>query len=142
MSLFDFSKDYSTNNVLPEGWYEVVIEKAEYKASKIDGTEYLNVMFKTATNQKIFSMYNVFNKSDVARSIAMGNLKEILISQSTDPLKLTKVSKEDLITLLVNGGPLMIAVSIQENNFGKQNVVKKYKSVEKKEEKKVKEIPF
>lgn len=128
---FNFTKEYKTsdNSPLPEGWYEVLIEKAYYKISKA-GDEYLNLQFSTLNNRKIFGIYNVFNKSDDSRNIAMANLKDILIAQGTDVKKLESVSKDDLLSLLTSGGSLMIAVSIVTDSYGEKNKIKKYKAVE------------
>lgn len=126
--MLDFTKSYETNTILPDGWYEARVELAEYKTSKNTGVDYLNIMFKTDKNQTVFNMYNIFNKSDIARNIAMGAVKLILEFQGYDVSKLGDISKEKLLELLNNGGPLQIELGNKTDDFGTKNTIKKYKA--------------
>jgi hypothetical protein len=129
----DFTKDYSTNSVLAEGWYDVYVDGAEYKTSKSTNVDYLNLKLKTKEGKVIFGMYNLFNKNDIARNIALNDIKTILTLQGSDVAKLKSVSKDDLLELLTNNKIFQVALSVVENEFGKQNRIKKYKESEVKE---------
>jgi hypothetical protein len=126
MSL-DFTKEYDSKgfSVMPCGTYTATVEKAEYKASKKDGTEYLSLMFRFDNNRVVFNIYNIFNKNDTARNVAMGELKQLLIAQGTDVAKLASVTKESLVQLLTNGGKIDVEVGIREDSFGEKNTIKK-----------------
>jgi len=145
---FDFTQNYETDNVLAEGWYDVYVDAAEYKTSKTSGIDYLNLKFKNRSGAVLFNIYNVFNKNDTARNIAIGDIKKILTLQGSDIAKLKTVSKEELLELLVSPRYFQVALTVFEDSYGKKNKIKKYKEIEVAEIKKVQDgvisedIPF
>jgi len=132
--MFNFKTVQENDSLLPDGMYEAKIEGAEYKDSKKDGTPYLNLKFKilgpSHKGMFLFSIYNIFNKNDQARNIALRDIKKILKAQRYDVEKLDNVSKEKLTEMLLSGKQIQIAVGNVTDSFGPKNKITKYLELE------------
>lgn len=112
--------------VLPEGWYNAVISKADVQATK-DGTgQYIKVRYDitgpTHQGRVVFGNLNIRNASVKAEEIGRQQLGEIMRA-----IGLAKVTDTDQLI----GGNLLIKVSIRPANgqYGEQNEVKGFKAM-------------
>lgn len=127
----DFDQDFEEQKpVLLEGYYQMYIHQADYKKSKKDDTEYLNVLFRTDLGAGVFNIYNIFNKSDQARKIAMGNVKTILLAQGYNKEEIKNLDKFKLLELLEMGRDLNVYVGVVKYNAKDKNVVLKVEAIQ------------
>lgn len=148
----DFSQEFEQPNlVLQDGTYQMYIHNAEYKASKKDGTEYLNVLFRAEAGGGAFNIYNIFNKNDQARNIAMAAVKNILLAQGYNKEELKSLDKFKLLEMLEMGKDLNVTLATDHYNGRQKNVVLKvepmsgkFKAIKRKVQKDTddSEIPF
>lgn len=144
--MFNFTEVKNDFGILPDGIYSAKIDLAEFKESQKDGVKYLSLRFSITgpeyAGRKIFQIYNVFNKNDQARNIAMTEVKKILDAQGYDTSKLNKVSPDDLLAMITSGKEIMIGVSNRTDSFGEKNVIKKYSKKETASTPNLGKIPF
>jgi hypothetical protein len=115
----------STNSYepLPEGWYPVVIQTAELKATK-DGTgSYISIKYGLSGSARtVYGNINIRNQSQKAEEIGRQNLGEIMRA-----IGLSRVTDSDELI----GGNLMIKLVIKDDQtYGRKNEVKGYKAIE------------
>jgi hypothetical protein len=115
----------STNSYepLPEGWYPVVIQTAELKATK-DGTgSYISIKYGLSGSARtVYGNINIRNQSQKAEEIGRQNLGEIMRA-----IGLSRVTDSDELI----GGNLMIKLVIKDDEkYGRKNEVKGYKAIE------------
>ena len=128
--MFDFTKEYNGEfKALEEGKYDLLIESAQFKAPKNGGNDYLEIVFCTDKNRKIFSIKNVFNANDMARNIAMAQLKELLVACGHDVSVLKDATKEKVISMIV-GKTVNAYVTVRpaQNGFKESNDTAKYEA--------------
>jgi|GEM_PF-5518095 len=129
--MFDLTKEYSSNDLMVAGWYPAYIEKAEWKKSKTNVVnEYLSLQLRITgdkyNNKVVFHMLNLINVSEIARNIAMHDLKLMMIALGKEP---KNISKEEVIPAILNQ-PLKIKVGIKKDaEFGDKNDVKSFDSM-------------
>lgn len=127
----NFDQEFEQPNlVLQDGTYQMYIHNAEYKASKKDGTEYLNVLFKAEAGAGAFNIYNIFNKNDQARNIAMAAVKAILLAQGYNKEEFKTLDKFKLLEMLEMGRDLNVKLSSEEYNGNSKNIVVKVEPIE------------
>lgn len=117
-------------SLIPDGWYDSFIEKAEFKASA-NGTEYLNITYRITgdrhNNRVVFDIMNICHEKEQVRNIALRGIKAILISSGATVLKFS--SKENLVTALLKCR-CQIKLGNKTDNFGPKNTVKGYAMLE------------
>ena len=129
MSLFDLT-EIKTNDgdyaPLPAGKYAAHIDRAEWRATKA-GPDALNIMFKLdETGRTVWNMYNLFNDSEVARNIALSDLKGLLLASGYNEDALKFESKEDLMEkVLACRCTLRLSVK-KSSEWGDKNEIKGY----------------
>lgn len=127
----NFDQDFEQKApVLNDGVYQMYIHSADYKKSKKDDTEFLNVLFRTELGASAYNIYNIFNKSDTARNIAMGNVKTILLAQGYNKEELKSLDKFKLLEMLEMGRDLNVKLSSEEYNGNSKNIVVKVEPIE------------
>lgn len=116
--------------LLPNGEYPVIIEKAEWKVSQNSGSEYLNVMFsvigESHNGRKIFNIYNLLHAKEQVKNIALSDLKKLLVAAGVDEMNFN--SKESLIEALL-GLRVNLKVGQRVDSYGEKNIVKGYSPV-------------
>lgn len=129
-STVEVTDDFGT---VPTGWYPAFVDKVEWKTSK-SGDEYLNVMWKlfgdNYANRVVFDTLNLFNKSEVAKNIAMASVKKILTANNVAEDKMNFATKEELAAALFSARN-MVYLKIQKSEaYGDKNTVSNYKVLE------------
>lgn len=125
MSLLDLSGVEENNNVLPEGTYSVMVEKAELVPTKTGG-EMIKIQYKViegkGTGRSVFAQYNIKNANPEAAQIGLGQLKTMMKAFGhPNPNKLE--TTQELVGL--KG---VVSVKIEEDKgYGEQNRIKSYK---------------
>lgn len=110
---------------LPDGWYSVIINKAEIKSTKEGSGQYINLRYDITgpTNQGriVFSNINIKNKSSVAEEIGRQALGGIMRA-----IGLSKVDDTDQLI----GGNLEIKLSTRtQEGYEPSNEVRSYRAV-------------
>lgn len=111
---------------VPEGWYDVVISKADVKATK-DGTgQYISICYDitgpTHQGRKVFGIVNIRNKSAQAQNIGVQQLGSIMRS-----IGIARVDDTDQLI----GGQLQIKVTIRkQEGYDPSNDVRGFKAIE------------
>ncbi len=131
--MFDLTKKIeSSNDPLVEGYYQVVVEKAEWKSSKNNPqNEYVNLKYKVtgeeSRNRVFFSMLNLINSNETARNIAMSELQNMCLAMGAkmEQLNLTK----DQIIPAILDRPMIVKLAIKEDSYGKKNVIREYREI-------------
>lgn len=113
-------------DVLPEGWYNATITKADIQATK-DGTgQYIKVRYDitgpTHQGRVVFGNLNIRNASVKAEEIGRQQLGELMRS-----IGLAKVTDTDQLI----GGNLQIKVAIRpaSGQYGESNEIKGFKAI-------------
>ena len=113
-------------DLIPDGWYNAVIEKAELKDTKDYTGKYIDISYKITgpaqENRLVFGNVNIQSKSEKAEEIGLGQLRQIAAA-----LGLASISDTEQ---LVNR-PVSIKVGIKKGNEGysDKNDVKAWKSL-------------
>ena len=130
MSMLNFNAaDHSpstANEPVPDGWYKVVIDESEMKATKTGGGQYLQIRFNIIegqfANRKVFTRLNLINSNETAVSIAQSDLSAIChavkVMQINDSVQLHNI-------------PLQIKVVVKaaDGQYGASNEVKGYDDI-------------
>lgn len=111
---------------LPVGWYTVMAEKAEVKATKAGNGSYLNIQFTVLDeeyqNRKVFAMITMANPSEKAVAVGMRQLSAL--SRAVDQMQLT--DSADLLNKV-----LEIKLKVEDDsNYGPSNKVTGYRALE------------
>lgn len=128
-------KGKSEFGVLPAGWYQACITKAEIRPTK-DGTgKYINTTFTITgheySGRMVFHMYNLENKNPKAVEIAEQQVASALIEIGYKDEKLRAITLEEIPGMLINKS-VGIKLKIQVDTsgvYGDKNVVVGYKQV-------------
>jgi len=131
--MFNLKDVKSTNEPLPPGLYGALVTNSEFKSTKNNDGEYLNVEFtitdKEYTGRKVFQTYNLINKNPTAVNIALQQLKSLLIETGCDEAKLGNLDKQMIIDLIAHK-KVGIRVKIQTSpGYDDKNVVSGYKAI-------------
>lgn len=126
-NLRELPDSQSEFNLIPAGWYEAQIEKAELCQSK-KGGEYIKLMFSitgpTHANRKLFANLNVKNDNPKAEEIGRRSLGEIMRAIGISRM----IDTDELINNTIE-----IKVSCRINNWQgekkEENVIKAYRSL-------------
>lgn len=113
-------------DVLPAGWYNVCIVKAEIKRTKHGTGQYIAIRYDvtgpTHQGRCVFGNLNIKNETPKAEEIGRQNLGDIMRA-----IGLARVTDTDQLI----GGNLSIKLAIkQDDTFGEGNEVKGYKALE------------
>lgn len=113
-------------DLLPPGWYQASITKAELKATKDGSGQYIALRYDITgpshQGRVVFGNLNIKNRSVKAEEIGRQQLGELMRS-----IGLARVQDTDQLI----GGQLQIKVAIQEgsNGYEARNEVKGYKAM-------------
>lgn len=113
-------------DLLPAGWYNSKITKAELKNTKSGTGTYINVRYDitgpTHQGRVVFGMINITNQNPKAEEIGLQQLGELMKA-----IGLTRVEDTDQLI----GGETQIKVSVKAANgdFDASNDVKGFKSI-------------
>lgn len=118
----------SENNydLLPAGWYNVKITKAELKDTKSGTGSYINVRYDitgpTHQGRVVFGMINITNQNPKAEEIGRQQLGELMRA-----IGLARVEDTDQLI----GGELQIKVGVKEakDGYDASNDVKGFKAI-------------
>lgn len=111
---------------LPDGWYNVIVNKAEVKATK-DGTgQYIAVRYDvtgpTHQGRVVFGNLNIKNKSSVAEDIGRQQLGSLMRA-----IGLARVDDTDQLI----GGSLSIKLATRtQEGYDPTNEIKAFKAIE------------
>ena len=111
--------------LVPDGWYQSVIEMADLRTTK-DGTgKYISVRFSIIgpdyANRSVFANLNIVNKSIVAEAIGREELGKIMRSCGLE----TITDTDEII-----GAPVEILVkSKKEVGYDDKNIVSDYRQI-------------
>jgi len=132
--MFDFSKVEESNDydLLPEGVYSVVAEKAEWRQSK-SGGEYLNVQFKIFSESHkgrvLFHMFNLINSNNTAVNIAMQQIVSFMGANGKKKEELTGVSKDALASMIIDmTADVFVKIQKGQNGYSDQNRIANFKA--------------
>jgi hypothetical protein len=111
---------------IPEGWYDVVISKAEVKPTKDSTGQYISIRYDvtgpTHQGRVVFSIVNIKNKSPEAENIGRQQLGSIMRA-----IGLTRVDDTDQLI----GGRLQAKVTIRkQEGYEPTNDVRGYKAID------------
>ena len=111
---------------IPEGWYDVVISKAEVKPTKDSTGQYISIRYDvtgpTHQGRVVFSIVNIKNKSPEAENIGRQQLGSIMRA-----IGLTRVDDTDQLI----GGRLQAKVTIRkQDGYDPTNDVRGYKAID------------
>jgi len=130
-------------DVVPDGWYNCYIEKAEFKESPTSGAEYLNLMIKLIGgeygNRVVWNILNIFHPNEQPRNISLRELKKMLAASDINNLKFE--SNEDLLDAVL-ACRFQVKLSNKTDDFGKKNIVKGYKKIIEEDAVDASDIPF
>jgi len=122
---FDVGKNANTESydLLPNGWYKVMAERAEIKQTKSGTGSYINIQYtiigENCKGRKVFGMITLTNQNDTAVDIGKHELsafgRSIGLEKITDSAQLLK-------------RPLQIRLKIENSDkYGEQNRVNGYR---------------
>jgi hypothetical protein len=111
--------------LVPDGWYQSVIETADLRTTKDGSGKYISVRFSIIgpnyANRSVFVNLNIVNKSSVAEAIGREELGKIMRSCGMDTISDT----DELI-----GAPVEIQVkSKKEPGYDDRNIVSDYRQI-------------
>ena len=119
--------DFGTQDCVPAGWYNVMVDETEMKPTKDGSGAYLQVRFTVLdgqyANRKIFTRMNLQNSNPTAQEIGYKQLSALC--HAVNVLQL-----QDSVQL--HGLPLKVKVKIRKDSTGQyedQNEVTAYKSI-------------
>lgn len=137
--MFDFSKVEESNDydLLPEGTYSVVAEKAEWKSSQ-SGGEYLNVQFKVFSEsykgRVLFHIFNLINSNNTAVNIAMQQMLSFVSANGKKKEDLTRVSKDALASMILDmTADVYVKIQKGQNGYPDQNRIVNFKATKSKQ---------
>ena len=134
--MFDFNEVAENDfGLIPDGKYPATIVTADLMRSKGNSDNvYIKTTFKIFGDKydgrMVFHNFNVINSNDIAKNIAMSQIKQILVAVKHKDLKFTKV--EDIAAAISNK-PMEITVGIKKDKTGDyadQNVIKSFGKLE------------
>ena len=119
--------DFGTQDCVPAGWYNVMVDETEMKPTKDGSGAYLQVRFTVLdgqyVNRKIFTRMNLQNSNPTAQEIAYKQLSALC--HAVNVLQL-----QDSVQL--HGLPLKVKVKVRKDSTGQyedQNEVTAYKNI-------------
>jgi hypothetical protein len=114
-------------DVVPAGWYNVVIDESEIKPTKDGMGAYLNLRFNVVDGQysgrKIFSKFNIKNNNPQAQEIAFKQLSAV-----AHAVGVLQVADSQML----HDKPLKVKVRIKKDKDGQyddQNEITSYKNI-------------
>jgi len=119
--------DFGTQDCVPAGWYNVMVDETEMKPTKDGSGAYLQVRFTVLdgqyVNRKVFTRMNLQNSNPTAQEIAYKQLSALC--HAVNVLQL-----QDSVQL--HGLPLKVKVKVRKDSTGQyedQNEVTAYKNI-------------
>jgi len=128
-NLADLPEQNNNFEPLPPGWYPVTVESGEWKTSKSNSSnEYLNLKLRVQgdnyANRVVFHMLNLINTNEVAKNIALHDLKDMFIAMGADKDKLKEIGKDDIIGFILDK-PFKVKLNIKKDTqWGDKNEIK------------------
>jgi hypothetical protein len=93
-----------TFEALPNGWYRIMLDTAEGKATKAGNGRYINCKFHVVegpfADRILFHLFNVINPNEMAQKIGHQELKKLLVAIGRSQPAATE---EELLGLLADG---------------------------------------
>jgi hypothetical protein len=123
---FNAETEQPTSNVIPAGWYDVIIVNSEVKTTSAGDGKYIELDLQVCTpgpamNRHVFARLNIWNKNEVAVQIARGSLSAICRAVGV----LTPRDTSDL-----HGKKLRARVVVKKSDeYGDGNDVKAYQAL-------------
>lgn len=110
---------------LEAGWYGGHISTLEWKESA-KGARYINAQIKLDNNRVVFAMYHVFNSNEVARNIALADIKKALLASGCAEDKLNFASEDALMEAMATVNCEIYLKVQKSSEYGDKNVVGNY----------------
>lgn len=142
--MFELEKIETTDAFAPleAGWYGGHISSLEWKESKA-GARYINAQIKLDNNRVVFAMYHVFNSNEVARNIALADIKKALLASGCAEDKLNFANEDALMEAMATVNCEIYLKVQKSDEYGDKNIVGNYrKREEQAPEIKATDIPF
>lgn len=126
--MFDLREDVVDSfDTLPEGSYLVVGKAGELKTTKSGDGKYIKVEFEVIDGQykgrKLWMMFNVQNKNDVAVKIGRAQMKKFFLAAGAKPEHLATLTPESFA-----GKVATAIVTTEIDSYGEKNIIKDWKT--------------